>query len=244
MFKAKEYLINVKKILEKLEDDISNNELYNIFFKYLGSYLKDKKYYVDFASDNEVIIKKKRSKDMFHLVITPSLYRINSMGIEIVDKNGLYLENISVQFRDEGKQIVVTKTEIEKKVQGNKSEVASISNKTNIKNYIDKKLRYEYNYSTETCFRLSQNYSCATLSETFVDLNKNAVRRLARISEDEYYDSPAEIIYYEASDFVLPPFNDRYSSSYSFNDMNISTEQKFNDFVYGNNNIISLRRQK
>lgn len=240
--KSKENLKNARNILERLDCEIYNKELMYIIGDHLGTPLKGRKYYIDFSSRNEICIKKKKSEDLFRLLVTPSLDKINTIGIHIIEKNGLYEKNIVVQFKDN--QVVVTKIEIEKRVQGKKQEVISILNKTTINNYLDSNLRYRYEYETETCFRLNQNYSCSTLAETFIDLDKKAVKRVAHISEDACYDIPADIVYYESEDCDLLPFSNKYLSKMEMERMTLSTEEKFNEFVNGSNNMVNLRRKK
>lgn len=240
--RTKENLNNAKSILGKIDNYLYNRELINIIGEYLSMLLNSSKYYVDFSSDNEICIRRKKSNDMFHLLVTPSLNKINTIGIHVVEKNGLYEKEITAQFKED--QIVVTKMEIEKHAQGKKQEITSISNKTSLKNYLSGKLRYRYEYDTETCFRIHQNYSCATLSETFIDLDNNAVKRTAHISEDVCYDDPAAIVYYESDNCELLPFDNKYITSVEKENMTLSTQQKFEEFINGNNNIVNLKKQK
>lgn len=243
--RKKEILNNAKEMLDVLDSYLDNYDLMSIFSVQFNKLFDEKKYYVSFSTDNEICIRTKKSEDMFHLLITPSLKKFNSLAFHIVSDNGIHEEEVTIQFKDNTKQVIVTEHIIDKSTQGKKREVLAISNKTNIRNYIKNELRYEYNYETETCFRIDQNYSCATLSETFVDLDHNAVRRVGHISEDGYYDNPADIVYYESNAYSVKPFDTRHHSIVENKNMGLSTEEKFYEFVNNANNAtINLRKQK
>lgn len=242
--RKKEILKIVKDILNSVNEIIDNYEIMSILYEHFSRLFNNKKYYVAFFNNNEICIKKNKSDDIFHLLITPSLDKFNTIAFHIVDKDGIYEQEVTIQFKDNGNQIIVTEHTIEKNIQGKNQEVLAISNKTRIRNYIEKDLRYDYNYDTETCFRMEQNYSCATLSEVFVDLDKNAVKRVGHISEDGYYDDPAEIIYYESNDYYQKPFDTKFRPGSENTKMQLSNEEKFNEFINANNNVINLRKQK
>lgn len=243
--KTKTNLENIRRILNYLDKCINNTELSRLLWHNLNSCLNEKRYYIELTTKDEVLIKRKKSNNEFHIIFTPSLEHINTIGIHLVTENGAVQEDIFIQFKDDIKQVIVTRHKIEKKFTGKKNDqVESIINSTTVRNYLDGAYRYEYQYKTETCYRISLNYSAATIMETFVDLDNTAVRRVAHISEDSYYDNPAEIVYYESSNFVHPPFNDQnYNRSVEEN-MEFSTEEKFKQFTDTNNNKVNLRVKK
>lgn len=242
IFRMKQDLERVSRIYNKLYDCIDNRELFKAFDSYLRDPLENG-YYIDFSTDNEVCLKSRSSKnDMYHILITPSLQNIESIAIKIVYYDGRHEENIIAQFKNDEKKVVLTKRVVEKIIQGKKKEVVDITNNTTIKSYLNDELRYDYAYTSETCFRLHQNYSKSSLSETFIDSDNNAVRRVALITEDDFYQDPATITYYETNHFEAPPFKDRDCGSLYRYSMSLSTKEKFDEFISNKAKAVTLKR--
>ena len=87
--RSKENLNNAKSILNAIDYHIDNSELINLLYSNFNKLLKEKKYYVVFSTNNEICIKKKKSDDMFHLLISPSVNKFNSISFRIIEKDGL-----------------------------------------------------------------------------------------------------------------------------------------------------------
>lgn len=243
-YQIKKELDTIRRIYDKLDDFLDNRELFNIINNNLVNPLS-KGYYIAFCGDNEVCLRSKKSKeDMFHLLVTPDLKNIETIAMKIISYDGRFEEEIIAQFSNnkDDDRIIVTNKVIEKIVQGKKNKVISIKNRSTIKSYIKKELRYDYEYETETCFRLSQNYSKSSLSEIYIDKDKNAVKRSVTIAEDDFHEDPATITYSESNQYDAPPFNDRYTSRWYSYGMSISTKEKFDEFVNGQNNIVTLKK--
>lgn len=243
-FQIRKELDTVRRIYDKLDDFLDNRELINVINNHLVNPLSNG-YYISFCTDNEVCLKSKKSKvDMFHLLVRPDLKNIETIAIKIISYDGRYEEEIIAQFSNDkdDDRIIVTKKVIEKIVQGKKNKVISIKNMSSIKSYVEKKLRYDYKYETETCFILSQNYSKSSLSEIYIDKDTNAVKRSATIAEDDFHEDPATITYWESNNYDAPPFDDRYIGRMYYYGMSISTKEKFDEFVNSQNNIVTLKK--
>lgn len=242
-FKMKQDLEQVSKIYDRLYDFVDNRELWNVISKHLINPI-EYGYYVDFVTDNEASLKGRTSKnDMFHILVTPSLRNIESIVMKIVDNDGLYEESVIAQFKNDEQKVVVTRRKVEKIIQGKKKEVVDIRNSTNIKSYLDDKLRYTYDYITETCFRLHQNYSKASLEETFIDEDKRAVKRVAVITEDEFYKDPVTINYYETKHLGASPFKNRYWDGILENaSMTVTSKETFDKFMKNQDEVVTLKR--
>lgn len=232
---------NVNNLYEVLNASIENRELFSIIEPYLFNPTENDRY-IETCSSNELCIKSKNSNnDIFHLLITPDLDSIENISIKIIFYDGRHEEDTIVQFTEDEGKIVVTKKVVEKIVQGKNLEVVAIRNKTTIKTYIDNQLRYDYEYETETNFKLNNNSAKSTLSETYVDLNGNAVKRVALITNYDFFKDPATITYYETNNYEAPPFNNRRAGGVYKIGMSVTTKEVFDDFISSQNNKLVLK---
>lgn len=241
-FRMKEDLKRIEIIFDKLYSFLDNRELLRPIDIYLRDPLSNG-YYIDFSSSNEVCLKNKHSKkDMVYLIVTPSLNNIESIAIKLITLDGRHEEEIIAQFKSDEEKVILTKREVEKVIQGRNHEVVSIKNNTSIKSFLHNKLRYNYEYSTETCFRIHQNYSKASLSEIFVDSDKSAVKRVACITEDEFYKDSVSITYYESNNYETLPFKDINCSLMFKDPMTQTTKEKFDEFISNQSKVVTLKR--
>lgn len=236
--KLREDLKVVDNLYSELDDKINNRELFNVIEANLHNPI-EKGYYIEYASTSEVSLKSRRSNaDMFHILITPNVYNIQAIAIKHVYFDGRAEDEIVAQFNRDEKRVIVTKKEIGKTIDPKKSEVVEITNKTTINSYIDDLLRYTYEYKIGTTFRLKNNYSDATLEETFIGVNGSAVKRSAHITEDDFFKDPATITYYETDNYDAPPFENRYQGGTYIVGMNVTTKEVFDAFVSNNNQVL------
>lgn len=238
----KKNLAMVKKIYDGLYNFFDHKDLYCIIelFNKLYEYLNDPfadMHYIDFCSENEVIIKTKNSKDVFTLTVLPSLDNIEAISLKISDDR--HEEKIDAQFNYAENKIILTEKWIARIIQD--QELVGICNMTVVKTFVDKMLRYTRKYETKSFLKKSDILAESSLSEIFIDLDRYAVKRTVCLS-DSYLALNSPIVnYYETEDKV--PNNAYYKDNIDNVPMNISTEEKFNGFINANNNFfLELRR--
>lgn len=246
--KQESNIANIRNLDSTLRNDMNNQEIIVLLNSYLSINTSKpidelyNKWLIDFTSSNELSIKSPNGIDYFHILVTPSRSNFNTLGIDYSEKDGNHVVQILIRINEEDNKILYTKREVERQIQGRNDDAQAMSNKTIIKNFIDGELRYHYEYCVESCFRLDQNFSNAYLSEVFVDMDCNAVKRIARIAENDWNKDNATATYYESDNYREKPFNDIYDVGHVTTKMELSDKSKFDKFISNSNNILSLKK--
>lgn len=230
------------KMVKKIKDSFKNKELY----EFIDQYTKDlfnrtnKGIYVDSASEYYVELDSKEGRFSFKMV-APDPQNANYVsldaryvvpGSESVDVVNLF--NIHGN-EDEGK-IVVEKV-FDTIVRNEANKILKMDTTSYNQTFIDNKLRYELkkikHNNTEV---LGQNTQEVT--ETFIDLDNNAVIRKIFYTVNNNIIEPIDIKYYEVLDYNADDFNNlvKFSIVKQGTKREIDEDQ-FNDFVYGGNNL-------
>ena len=218
--------MNASKIAKKIELLLTNAYLNSLINKYLLTAINTDEMDIEYATENEIIIIKKSNEDFFHLVTTAE----NNTTINLTTANEEV--KIKISFDEENNRIIFEREII------TPNKTKTIKEKRIEKRiYIDNKLRYDYIYTSFEDLYLD-NSEYITVSETYIDLNNQAVIQKMTLSGDKRKKKDIALNYFELESLLCAPFNNLVNSIQSKSSELIpSTREVFNDFINGGNNI-------
>lgn len=232
---------NAKEIIQDIKKQFKNKEIHYLLDCYIIPALKDKKMVLERANLKSFTIKSKVDSSTISVKIDTFIYKITNIEIYLYliddrENTELTVNYMVIVNEEEGK---ITIKDSESEITKNDSQrIIKSELDTKIQTYIDNNLRYELKNISLTDF-LNSSLSNQHTREIYIDLEKRAVSREVIYAMDLGASEQLSIKYLETDHFLSNPFNDLYQINYAehSNNMNDSTVESFNDFVYGGNNI-------
>lgn len=189
------------------------------------------------ASENKITITDKKSTDSFSVEVND-----DEIATSLTCWNGHHHERRVIKYVE---NIVAVKTEESTSVvMASTQEPSSTSRKHTIEIYKNNEILCKKEFSSETQASLDSLLSSTTVSETFINSDKQAVEKITSASDDEAFNKTG-VQYLYSSAYDAPPFNDMNASQtvYMYG-MKEITEQEYNDFMskLKTNNEVTLSK--
>lgn len=219
-------LFDARSMTEKLKFLFDNSYLNFIFNEYIMAAIDNKDTEIDYSNASELIIRKKYFSDCFHLTFIQE----NEVKI-VLDTNNEEIV-ITIFFDESEKKII-----LEKQVTVPHKTMTSSEKTIERKTYIDNNLRYEYIHCTLEDLP-PYNGELITVSETYIDLDNNAVCQKMTLTGEKNKLKEMKLEYFETNSYFALPFNNLINfNSNNSNKMIPSSREVFHEFVNGSNNL-------
>lgn len=218
-------LDEAKNILNRISYLLDNSYLRFIINRYINAAIENKSFEIEYSNPSELIINSKNNKEIFSLAINDNLITMNIKTLK--DEIEINLcEDI-----DNNKIIYSKKTLTPHRTRSLKQlEIERII-------YIDNDPRYIYQYTAleDTDCMASEHI---TVSDTYIDLDKHAVRQEMTLSGYINKEKDVKINYFKADLYNDIPFNNLVKVNREHSTPFIpATKDEYLEFISGDNNL-------
>lgn len=229
----------VSGIIGDIKKQFKNKEIHEIMDYHVKPALEDKNMYIESAEFRNFTLLSKVDSTSINVEIETFIDQITYVKIYLYfrekdnDNNDMeYTVEYEINTDKDKEKITIRDNEC--KITRNANNITSkVEIASKIQTFLDNNLRYEF-LDINTTDLVTSSKSNHTVMETYIDLDKRAVRREVTYKEE----IPLDIKYLEADEFYANPFEDLYGIPHAINNkLNESTEENFNEFINGGNNL-------
>ena len=220
----------VKHFYTRLKERITDTSILESIMEQIKNGVDNNK--VDFYSEDSIMIKEKKGIEYFRLTIEDS-----TIEFEQTKWEGRSTVNTKIEF--DGPTTTVTEAEHNRITTNNL--ITSFERNVKIKKYQNDELCYEREFTSRTTSNETSNY--ANDKETFINKDKQAVRKSTSIAENEDSMYKTDVEYYQTDSFDAPPFDtSKQTHTVYMYGMSQTTKEEFDEFMKNYNQSHTLKK--
>lgn len=227
MFKSKnnnKYIEYIDSLIEQLRNTLHNSEQLDCIIGKLRYAKQNITQFNITINGNSFYAYNKDNQDSFSLEITDT-----DIIISLTYWNNHHHETRAIKY--DGPITVVRKDETTHYIMSGTEEPSSTLRKQKVEVYKDNEILYIREYSSETSAKLDSLTSLSTISETYINDQREAIKKTINIGDENAF-SKTGVEYFFTPNFEAPPFNDTSCKQKVFMyGMSTTSEEFYNSFL-------------
>ena len=229
----------IKNMINKIDKEIENKDLYNYYTEKISYLLNNFKGIKFKCYDNQIEIIN-RNNDSFTIKFLPNIDNFNTIITRETNWNNRYIEFKQLNFMDN--IILLNESIFIKYINNDSKDISRLEKNIERKIYIGNKLTYKYIYKNELSTN-ENDYSKTVIEETYIK-DKKAVKQLISFNNEtgEYNNNYLKTNYYDAPDFNTRK-NKKSLFKYAMNYCEYNDFKDIENQLKENNNIGTLKQK-